>query len=84
MPLMHVQQNLSNKLETMCQTLYMTFLAKGQKSQRYTLKWKKIIINWNAHHQAEPLITWECFVNSLHSQIHWLQTPPHGQDATIA
>jgi hypothetical protein len=30
------------------------------------------------------LITWECFVNSLHSQIHWLQTPPHGQDATIA
>lgn len=29
------------------------------------------------------MIKYECFINSLCSQIHWLKTCPHDQDATI-
>jgi F0F1-type ATP synthase gamma subunit len=58
--------------------------SKGPKVPKVYSQMEKVITNWNAHHQAKLLITWECFVNSLCSQIHWLQIAPHGQDATIA
>jgi hypothetical protein len=82
MPLMHVQQKLSNKLENVLNTIHDIF-SKRPKVPKVHSQMQKVITNWNAHHQVEPLITWECFVNSLCSQIHWLQTPLHDQDATI-
>ncbi len=39
--------------------------SKGPKVPKVYSQMEKVITNWNVHHQAKPLITWECFINSL-------------------